>query len=320
MEISKEISLNLFEMMFRIRSFEMKARELFLAGKLPGFLHLYPGEEAIATAVCAQLTNQDQICSNHRGHGHLIAKGGETRRMMAELYGKSTGYCHGKGGSMHIADPELGILGANGIVGAGLPIAVGSGFAQKYNHTKDVTVVFFGDGASNRGTFHEAVNMASLYNLPVIFICENNAVAMYTRQEFHQKIKDVSVRAVGYDIEGATGDGNNVLEVYEMAGKAIEKARNGGGPTLLEFKTWRQLGHTLGDKEAYRTKEEKDAWLKKDPIPRYEKYLLDQQIASEEEIQNVKNKIELEIEEAVQFGIDSPLPKAEELLDGVFVE
>lgn len=204
MKIKKETQLDMYEMMYRIRTFEMKARELFLNGQLPGFLHLYPGEEAVATGVCANLRKTDQICSNHRGHGHCIAKGGETKRMMAELYGKTTGYCHGKGGSMHIADPELGILGANGIVGAGFPIGVGAAFAMKYRKTDDVTVVFFGDGASDRGTAHEVMNMAALYDLPIIFVCENNGVAFTTRQEFHQKIKDISVRAQAYGFEGYT--------------------------------------------------------------------------------------------------------------------
>lgn len=320
MSADKEKQLDMYEMMFRIRSFEMKARELFLNGQLPGFLHLYPGEEAIATGVCANLTPKDQICSTHRGHGHCIAKGGETKRMMAELYAKTTGYCHGKGGSMHIADPDLGILGANGIVGAGMPIAVGAAYAMKFRKTNDVTVVFFGDGASNRGTFHEALNMASLYNLPVIFVCENNDVGMYTRQKYHQKIKDVSKRAVGYDIEGFTYDGNDVLEVYTAAKTAIDKARSGGGPTLLEFKTWRQLGHTLGDKEEYRTAEEKEAWLKKDPIPRFEEVLLKKKIVTEQDLEAIRAKVTLEIDEAVQFGIDSPHPDLIELTVGVFAD
>ena len=320
MNIDKKLQLDMYEMMFRIRSFEMKARELFLNGKLPGFLHLYPGEEAVATGVCANLTPTDQICSTHRGHGHCIAKGGETKKMMAELYAKTTGYCQGKGGSMHIADPDLGILGANGIVGAGMPIAVGAAFAMKYRKTKDVTVVFFGDGASNRGTFHEALNMASLYNLPVIFVCENNEVAMYTRQQYHQKIKDVSKRAVGYDIEGFTYDGNDVLAVYEAAKTAVEKARNNGGPTLLEFKTWRHLGHTLGDKEKYRTAEEKEEWLKKDPIPRFEAYLQDSKIAAKKELEAIRDKVAVEIDEAVQFGIDSPHPALSDLTVGVYAD
>jgi len=310
----------MYEMMLRIRTFEMKARELFLAGQLPGFLHLYPGQEAIATGVCANLLPTDQICSTHRGHGHCIAKGGKTRLMMAELYGKATGYCGGKGGSMHIADPDLGILGANGIVGAGLPIALGAAFAMKYKKTKDVSVVFFGDGASNSGRVHEAMNMAALYDLPLIFVCENNGVAFMTRQEYHQKIDDISVRAAGYGFEGITADGNDVLEVYELTNQAVEKARNGGGPTLLEFKSWRQLGHTLGDKELYRTAKEKEDWLKKDPIPRFAAVLLENNTAGQEDLAQIEQKIIAEIDEAVQFSIDSPLPELSTLVAGVYAE
>lgn len=320
MKLSKEAQLNMYEVMLRIRAFEMKARELFLNGQLPGFLHLYPGEEAVAVGVCSNLRNTDQICSTHRGHGHCIAKGMETKYMMAELYAKTTGYCHGKGGSMHIADPNRGVLGANGIVGAGLPISVGAGFAMNYLKRDDVVVVFFGDGASNRGTVHEAMNMAAVYNLPIIFVCENNEVAMYTRRENFQKIQDISVRAAGYGFEGFTCDGNDVEKVCKITQEAVEKARSGGGPTLLEFKTWRQLGHTLGDKEQYRTAAEKAAWLEKDPIPRYEATLLESGAATQEELDQIREKIAKEIDDAVQFAVDSPVPDVSELTVGVYAD
>jgi len=318
--MNNDVLPGMYEMMFRIRTFEMKARELFLAGQLPGFLHLYAGQEAIATGVCTHLRDDDQIVSTHRGHGHLIAKGGRTDKMMAELYAKNTGYCHGKGGSMHIADPDIGILGATGIVGAGMPIGLGAAFAMKYRGQDNVTVVFFGDGGSNRGTVHEAMNMSALYNLPLIFVCENNGVGFSTVQKLHQKIEDISVRAAGYGFEGFTADGNDALEVYEVTGRAIEKARNGGGPTLLEFKTWRILGHTLGDKELYRTAEEKAEWAKKDPIPRLSKHMLENGIANQAEVDRIEQKIIKEIDDAVQFAIESPVPDASELMVGVYAD
>jgi pyruvate dehydrogenase E1 component alpha subunit len=318
MALNKEKLLNMYETMVKIRKFEEKTNDLFLDGKIPGFVHLYIGEEAIATGVCANLTNDDQIASTHRGHGHCIAKGGELDLMMAELFGKSTGYCKGKGGSMHIADRDLGILGANGIVGAGMPIATGAAFAMKYNKTDQVSVVFFGDGASNRGTFHEALNMASTWKLPVVFVNENNGMGLYTKQSKHQNVKDVADRAHGYGIKGVTADGNDVLAVYEVANEAIKHAREGKGPTLIEFKTWRQRGHFVGDAELYRTEEEKQEWMKKDPIPRYEKYLIESETATKEELQAIKNKVDGMVGKAVQFADESPYPNVEELIEGTY--
>jgi len=322
MKLSNEKMLEMYETMYRIRAFESKGKELFLEGKLPGFIHIYLGEEAVATGVCATLNNNDQITSTHRGHGHCIAKGGRTDLMFAELYGKETGYCKGKGGSMHIADPALGILGANGIVGAGMPIATGAAFALKYNKTDNVAVTFFGDGASNRGTFHEALNMASTWKLPVVFVCENNGYGLTTAQARHQNIKDISVRAAAYGIEGVTVDGNDVLAVYEAAEKAVTNARKGGGPTLIECKTYRHSGHYVGDPEKYRSKEEVEAWMSddKDPIPRFAAYLLEKKITTKEAIKAIRSKVDEEIVAAVEFAVNSPDPDPANLLKGTLVE
>ncbi|MCZ6894513.1 MAG: thiamine pyrophosphate-dependent dehydrogenase E1 component subunit alpha, partial [Gammaproteobacteria bacterium] len=219
--------------MIRIRTFEENAGKLAEDGKIPGALHLYVGQEAVAVGIMAHLSNEDQITSTHRGHGHLIAKGGEFDRMFAELYGRATGYCKGKGGSMHISNLELGMLGANGIVGAGPPIAVGAAFSNKFRKTRNVTITFFGDGASNEGSFHEAANMAALYKLPLVFVCENNGYGEYTPQANHQAIVDVADRAPGYGMPGVIVDGMDVVAVYEAAGEAIKRAREGDGPTLL---------------------------------------------------------------------------------------
>lgn len=318
MSIAKEKLINMYETMLKIRKFELRAHDLFLDGEIKGMLHLYLGEEAIASGVCANLTNSDQIVSTHRGHGHLIAKGGKLDLMMAELYGKKTGYCNGKGGSMHIADRELGILGANGIVGAGYPIGTGAAFAIKYEGKEDVVVVFFGDGASNRGTFHEALNMASTWKLPVIFVNENNGIGLYTKQERHQNIKDISLRAQGYGIPGVTADGNDVLTVYETAKEAIERARRGEGPTLIELKTWRQKGHFVGDPELYRTEEERAEWMAKDPIPRFEKYLLENNICDENRLKEIGTKVDEDLAAAVEFARESPFPGVEDLMVGTY--
>ena len=318
MSLSIEKMLSMYETMLKIRMFVERASTVFLAGELPGFIHLYLGEEAIATGVCANLTDNDQITSTHRGHGHLIAKGGELKPMMAELYGRTTGYCKGKGGSMHIADRDLGILGANGIVGAGMPIGTGAAFAIKYLGKKDVVVTFFGDGASNRGTFHEALNMASTWKLPIVFVNENNGIGLYTKQEKHQNIKDVSSRAQGYGIPGVTADGNDLLEVYEVSKAAIERARNGEGPTLIEFKTWRQRGHFVGDPELYRTDEEREKWKPKDPIPRFEKHLLENKICTEDDLKDIQAKVDKAIDEAVEYARNSPFPDVKDLLVGTY--
>lgn len=316
MELTKEKLLGFYETMMTIRAFESKAVELFADNQLPGFVHLYLGEEAVATGVCGSLDVKDYITSTHRGHGHLIAKGGKVDLMMAELFGKATGYCKGKGGSMHIADIELGILGANGIVGAGQPIAAGAAFACKYKKTDAVTVCFFGDAASNRGTFHEALNMASIWNLPLIFVCENNMYGISNCQRDHMRVTDVSDRAAAYGIPGMTVDGNDVVAVYEAATAAVERARKGDGPSLIECKTWRWRGHFEGDPGAYKDPAEQDAWLKKDPIPRLEKKLIE--LNYSQEIAAIKTKVEAKIAAAIKFSQESPDPNPDDVLTDVY--
>lgn len=316
MKLTKEKLLGFYQTMMTIRAFESKAVELFADNKLPGFVHLYLGEEAVATGVCGSLTTKDYITSTHRGHGHLIAKGGKVDLMMAELFGRATGYCKGKGGSMHIADIELGILGANGIVGAGQPIAAGAAFACKYRKSDAVTVCFFGDGASNRGTFHEALNMASIWKLPLVFVCENNMYGISNCQRDHMRVNDVSDRAGAYGIPGMTVDGNDVVAVYEAAAEAVQRARNGDGPSLIECKTWRWRGHFEGDPGAYKNPEEQDSWLKKDPIPRLEQKLIELNYA--QEITEIKAKVEAQIAAAIKFAQESPEPNPEDVLTDVY--
>ncbi len=320
MELNKEQLLAFYKNMVTIRAFESKAVELFAAGQIPGFVHLYLGEEAIATGVCANLEKKDFIASTHRGHGHLISKGGNLNYMMAELFGRSTGYCKGKGGSMHIADVDLGILGANGIVGAGMPIATGAAFACKYKGNDAVAVAFFGDGASDRATFHESLNMASIWKLPVIFMCENNGWAISNAQETHQNITDISDRASGYGIPGVSVDGNDVIAVYEAAHAAVERARRGDGPTLIECKTWRHRGHFEGDPGTYKDPKDQEEWLAKDPIPRLEKTLLKMKFATQAELDAIKAAADDEIAAAIKFAEESPQPDPAELLTDVYAE
>ncbi len=317
MEISKETLLGMYRKMLTIRRFEERASELYAAGRMPGFVHLYIGEEAVATGVCASLTDKDFITSTHRGHGHVIAKGGKTDLMMAELYGRVTGYCKGKGGSMHIADVDLGILGANGIVGAGQPISVGAAFACKYKKTDAVAVCFFGDGASNRGTFHEAMNMASSFKLPVVFVCENNMYGISNYQKHHMNISDIADRAGAYGVPGVSVDGNDVIAVYEAASEAVARARRGDGPSIVECKTWRQRGHFEGDPGKYKDPEEQKAWLAKDPIPRIEDKLIELGMATQADIDAMRAKVDEEIEAAIKFAEDSPEPGDDELLTDV---
>ncbi len=303
--------LALLRTMIRIRTFEETAAQLFLGGKLTGFLHLYSGEEAIAAGICACLRENDYITSTHRGHGHCIAKGADMRRMMAELYGKASGYSKGKGGSMHIADISKGIIGANGIVGAGIPISLGSAFAQKYRGQDTVSVAFFGDGAADRGTFHESLNMAAVLNLPVIFVCENNHFAMSTPFAYHCKNKTISQRAAAYDLPGVRVDGNDPVAVREAAEPAVARARAGGGPTLIECLTWRHYGHFVGDSAPYKKPEDEKEWRAKDPIPNFEKRLLEDGMADATEIKKIWTEAEEEIRAAVKFAEESPYPKVD---------
>ena len=275
--------------MVRIRRFEEEAGKLTEAGRVPGALHLYVGEEAVASGVCVHLSDQDQITSTHRGHGHLVAKGGQFRGMYAELFGRTTGYCKGKGGSMHISDLSIGMLGANGIVGGGPPIAMGAAFANKYRKNGNVCACFFGDGASNEGTFHEAANMAGLYKLPLIFVCENNGYGEFTSQARHQAIVDVADRAPGYGFPGVIVDGMDVFAVYEAAGEAIARARRGDGPTLIECKTYRFYDHVgvKGMRIAYRDEAEVERWKQRDAITSFEARLAELGVLSSSEAEAV---------------------------------
>ncbi|RMC91931.1 thiamine pyrophosphate-dependent dehydrogenase E1 component subunit alpha [Clostridium autoethanogenum] len=304
--------------MLKIRAFENMAKNNFAEGKIPGFVHLYIGEEAISSAVCENLTDTDYITSTHRGHGHIIAKGGELKYMTAELFGKATGYCKGKGGSMHIADATKGILGANGIVGAGQDIALGAGMSAQYRGTDQVCICFFGDDSTNQGTFHESLNMASVWKLPIVYVCENNGYGISTSQKRHQNIKDISVRAKAYNIPGITVDGNDAIAVYTASKEAIEMARNGNGPTLIECKTYRQRGHFEGDSAPYKPKEEQEAWLKKDPIPRFEKCLMENNILSQDDIDGMKKSVDTQIKEAVDFAMNSPEPELKSVFEDVY--
>ncbi len=320
MTLSKEKLLELYKKMITIRLFEEHAVELFANGEIPGFVHLYIGEEATAVGVTAILGDNDYIASTHRGHGHLIARGGDVKLMYAELLGRKTGYCKGKGGSMHIADMTLGFLGANGIVGAGPPLAAGAAFANKYRKDNGVAVCFFGDGASNRGTLHEALNLASIWKLPAVFICENNMYGISMNQEYHQNIKDVADRASAYGIPGISVDGNDLFAVFEAAEEAVKRARQGDGPTLIECKTYRWRGHFEGDPTVYRSEQEVETWKKKDPIPRVKKRLLDLGVLTEQEDQAVWDEIRKEIQAGIDFAKSSPLPDESELLEDVYCD
>jgi pyruvate dehydrogenase E1 component alpha subunit len=312
-EFTEELVMRLYKTMYTIRSFEEKVSEYAGMGMIPGFMiHLYVGQEAIATGVCAALREDDYIVSTHRGHGHLIAKGASIDRMMAELKGKETGYCRGRGGSMHITSVEVGGLGANGIVGAGLVIAPGAALSARLRGTDQVTVCFFGDGASNQGTFHEGLNLAATWNLPVVFICENNGYGFSTPQRVHQSIRRVSKRAAAYDIPGITVDGDNVLEVYLAASWAVERAREGGGPTLLEATTFRWHGHFEDDEDDYRSAEEKAEFPKHDPIDHLERRCIEQGLTSTSQLERIRSEVDEEIERACAFAEESEEPSPED--------
>lgn len=318
--MEKGLMVESYRKMVLIRKFEMCASKLFAQNKLPGFLHLYVGEEAVATGVCSALEVTDYITSTHRGHGHLIAKGGDVKKMMAELFAKETGYCKGKGGSMHISDRDKGILGANGIVGAGIPIATGAAFASKYKGDGRVAVSFFGDGAANRGTFHEALNMAAAFKLPAVFVCENNLFAISVCARYHMAISDISDRATAYGMPGYSIDGNDVELVYETTKAAVERARRGEGPTLIECKTWRHRGHYEGDPDDYRTAEEKAEWMQKDPIERLAKRLIEEGICTQAELDAIASDADKLLAEAIDEAEAAPVPSVSALMADIYKE
>lgn len=318
--MQKSDLLSIYEMMWRIRKFEQKAFDLQTQNLIGGSIHLYTGEEAIASTVGHLLRKDDYICSTHRGHGHILGKGARTDLAMAEILGKATGYCKGRGGSMHIADLDSGILGANGIVGGGIPCAAGAGLSIKMRKTDQVSVSYFGDGAANEGTFHESLNLASLWNLPVIFICENNLYGMTVPIGESTKEPDIFKRAAGYGMYGEMADGNDVSAVWKTIENAIKRARGGEGPSLLEFKTYRWRGHWEGDPMNYRTDKELKEWQAKDPIVQLEKQLTDNWEVSKTEIEEIQQKVQKEIEQAAAFAIQSPFPDVSTVMDDLYTE
>ena len=315
-----ETLLSLYRTMVTIRKFETLAGEMFAAGKIPGFIHLSIGQEASSVGVCSVLRPDDYITTTHRGHGHVIAKGADLKKMFAELMGRKTGYCKGKGGSMHIADFSIGILGANGVVAGGFPIAVGAGLSIKLRRTDQVAACFFGDGASNRGTFHEALNMAAIWKLPILFVCENNCYASTTRTSYACSVVDIASRAKGYNIPGISVDGNDIFAVRQAATEAVGRARRGEGPTLLENKTYRRRGHFEGDPQKYRSQAEVAEWEhKNDPLFRLATFLKKKKILTNELENEIQEKTEIELQEAVKFAEESEFPKPEEALEDMFI-
>jgi TPP-dependent pyruvate/acetoin dehydrogenase alpha subunit len=319
-EISKEEMLRLYRVMLTIRRFEERVVIDYHSGAIPGIVHSYIGQEAVATGVCTNLRSEDRIISNHRGHGHCIAKGADLNRMMAEIYGRKTGYCKGKGGSMHIADFGIGMLGANGIVAGGLPIAAGAALGAQLEGGDKVVVLFFGDGATNEGEFHEVLNLASIWQLPLIFACENNGYGVNTPVKYATGLEHVSERATGgYGIPGEVVDGNDVIAVYETTRKAVAGVRAGKGPVFLEFITYRWRGHfEAPGMPDLRPVEELEAWKKKCPVLRFEKLLLEEGIITENGLEEINSEVVQRIEASVDYALASPLPAPEDALEDVY--
>jgi pyruvate dehydrogenase E1 component alpha subunit len=315
-----DLLAELFRRMVLVREFELRAMEERRAGLIPGFIHSCVGQEASAIGACLALEADDIITSTHRGHGHLIGKGGDPRYMMAELAARSTGYCRGRGGSLHIADYDLGILGANGIVAGGIPIAVGAALGMAMRREQRVALSFFGDGAVNEGAFHEAANLAGLWKLPVIFFCENNLYGEGTPQSKQAPVADLAVRAEGYGFPGVIVDGQDVLAVYQAVKEAAERARAGEGPTFVEAKTYRYRGHYEGDPQVYRLPGELEAWQARDPIPAFRQALLDEGVLDEAALGQIETGVQAELDEAVAFAKAAPIPQPEEALRGVYAD
>lgn len=308
----------IYRMMHLIRRFEEQVAECFAGAEIPGFIHLSVGQEAVAAATCATLDTSDIVSATHRGHGQCLAKGSDPRRLMAELFGRSTGYCRGKGGSMHVCDMERGVLGTNGIVGASLPIGVGTALAAQVRRTRQVTVCFFGDGAANTGAAHEAMNLASVWDLPVLFVCENNLYAEFTPQAAQTKVHSIAERAAAYGMAGVSVDGNDAFAVYEAAAAAVERARGGAGPTLIEARTYRWRGHHEGDTMLYRAKDEFEAWRAKDPIPRLREWLLVEGVLIAEQEHALVTEVQAEVAAATAYARESPWPAADAALEDVY--
>jgi acetoin:2,6-dichlorophenolindophenol oxidoreductase subunit alpha len=317
---TREDLLDHYRRMLLIRRFEERAAELRMAGLIPGFLHPYIGQEAVAVGVCAALGSGDVLTSTHRGHGHMLARGASPARMYAELYARADGYNRAKGGSLHMIDTELGFLGANGIVGAGIPLATGAALQLKRSGAGHVAVSFFGDGATNEGAFHESLNLASLWGLPCVYVCENNLYGEFTRQDKHQPIADVARRADSYAMPGVIADGNDVLDVLRVATDAVVRARAGDGPTLIEAKTYRHRGHYEGDMGAYRPPDELAEWLARDPILTFGARLVAEHGVGQVDLDEISTDVEQTLEEAAAFAEASPHPAPEEALEDVFGE
>jgi len=312
--------ISLLKTMLTIRKFEEKVSENFAAGQIPGFIHLSIGQEAVSAGACCGLRKEDYISTTHRGHGQCIAKGVEIRPLMAEIFGKATGYCKGKGGSMHIASLDYGMLGANGIVAGGIPIAVGAAYSAKYRKTDQVVASFFGDGATGEGAFYESMNIASIMKLPIVFVCENNRWAEFSPQAVHMDITDVAQKAKAFgNVASETIDGNDVETVMEAMERAVERARKGEGPTLLECITTRFHGHYEGDPQKYRPKEDLESARSKDPITRYKALLVKDGVIDEAGAGNLEAEVEEAIEDALQFAKESPVPDSDETLKDVYI-
>ncbi len=315
--VPRQLLLEMYRKMKSIRRFEEESIRLYHQAHIYGYFHPYIGEEAIAVGSCAAGRKDDYIISTHRGHGHCIAKGANLRLMMAELFGKETGYCRGRGGSMHITNLEESNLGANGIVGGGMPIAVGAALGNVVKKNDRIVICYFGDGAVNNGVFNESLNLASIWKLPVIFMLENNQWAVTTPVSYSCAIEDIARRAEGYGIPGIVCDGNNVLEVFDVTKQAVQRCRDGQGPTLIEAKTYRRTGHHCNDPAKYYDPEVVKFWEAKDPIDNFRKYLIDNSLCNEQELEEIDRQIEDEIKDAIQFALDSPEPKLDEFLKGM---
>jgi len=319
MELQESTLLNILKQMLRIRRFEECLYQMYLNKQVPGMSpHLSVGQEAVAVGACLALEKNDYLLTTHRGHGHVLAKGADMRRMLAEIMGKETGYCHGRGGSMHIADANLNILGANGIVGGGLPIALGSALASKYRKSNRVTLCFFGDAASNIGSFHESLNMAGIFKLPVVWVCENNQYGLSTKITDSLACESIGKRAAAYSMDGFTVDGNDVLAVYQIVKQAVDTARQGRGSTLIEAITYRWYGHGASDNRSYRTRQEEYRWKKKCPIKRFKFKLVQEVGVAEDQIKEMEEEVSLEVAEARKFAEDSSLPDPEEVMKYIY--
>ena len=320
-ETQKETLIGMYVSMMRIRRFEEELADLFAVGGIPGIIHTYIGEEAIAVGACSNLRKDDYITSTHRGHGHCIAKGGNLKKMAAEILGKDTGYCRGRGGSMHICAPEVGIVGCSGVVGSTIPIAAGVGLSAQMRKTDQVCVCFFGEGGANTGAFHEGLNMAAIWKLPVIFICENNVYSLSTPAKDTTAIENVADRGASYNIPGILVDGMNSIEMYKVSQEAVKRARMGEGPTLIEAKTYRFRGHEEGDPgrgSTYRNDDEVAKWQEKDPLKTLKSELLTNHQVIEKELDDIKEKINVECKEAIKFAQDSPYPSTDTVMDYIF--